>query len=147
MLYQDLCNALVVSSVLAKKEVAVHPTEIRTSISPSSAVELNTTSALANYATEAALSTHIMPKSSDERLKPYTGPNKSCVFCFKAQGTDQLGEDVDELLHGNVVHTASRLERPLSAALAGVKRSSTCHVGPNEAPSIITSVISSELGP
>nr|CAD7453156.1 unnamed protein product [Timema tahoe] len=31
----------------------VHPTEIRTSISPSSAAELNTTSALANYATEA----------------------------------------------------------------------------------------------
>nr|CAD7574561.1 unnamed protein product [Timema californicum] len=31
----------------------VHPTEIRTSISPSSEVELNTTSALANYATEA----------------------------------------------------------------------------------------------
>nr|CAD7196327.1 unnamed protein product [Timema douglasi] len=31
----------------------VSPTEIRTSISPSSAVELNTTSALANYATEA----------------------------------------------------------------------------------------------
>nr|CAD7392126.1 unnamed protein product [Timema cristinae] len=30
----------------------VHPTEIRTSTSPSSAVELNTTSALANYATE-----------------------------------------------------------------------------------------------
>nr|CAD7394399.1 unnamed protein product [Timema cristinae] len=33
--------------------VQIHPTEIRTSISPSSAVELNTTSALANYATEA----------------------------------------------------------------------------------------------
>nr|CAD7200086.1 unnamed protein product [Timema douglasi] len=33
----------------------VHPTEIRTLISPSSAVELNTTSALANYATEAVL--------------------------------------------------------------------------------------------
>nr|CAD7394640.1 unnamed protein product [Timema cristinae] len=31
----------------------VNPTEIRTVISPSSAVELNTTSALANYATEA----------------------------------------------------------------------------------------------
>nr|CAD7452302.1 unnamed protein product [Timema tahoe] len=30
----------------------VYPTKIRTSISPSSAVELNTTSALANYATE-----------------------------------------------------------------------------------------------
>nr|CAD7198018.1 unnamed protein product [Timema douglasi] len=33
----------------------VHPTEIRTSISPSSAVKLNTTSALANYATEAGI--------------------------------------------------------------------------------------------
>nr|CAD7426884.1 unnamed protein product [Timema monikensis] len=32
----------------------VHPTEIRTSISPSSAVGLNTTSVLANYATEAS---------------------------------------------------------------------------------------------
>nr|CAD7586415.1 unnamed protein product [Timema genevievae] len=35
------------------KPPPVHPTEIRTSIYPSSAVELNTTSALANYATEA----------------------------------------------------------------------------------------------
>nr|CAD7195356.1 unnamed protein product [Timema douglasi] len=35
------------------KTTPVHPTEIRTSISPSSAVELNTTSALDNYATEA----------------------------------------------------------------------------------------------
>nr|CAD7444562.1 unnamed protein product [Timema bartmani] len=38
-----------------EKPPPVHPTEIRTSISPSSAVELNTTSALANYATEAGL--------------------------------------------------------------------------------------------
>nr|CAD7571921.1 unnamed protein product [Timema californicum] len=35
-----------------EKPPPVHPTEIRTSISPSSAVELNPTSALANYATE-----------------------------------------------------------------------------------------------
>nr|CAD7196152.1 unnamed protein product [Timema douglasi] len=33
----------------------IHPTEIRTSISPSSAVELNTTSELANYATEVGI--------------------------------------------------------------------------------------------
>nr|CAD7257396.1 unnamed protein product [Timema shepardi] len=39
------------------KTTPVHPTEIRTSISPSSAVELNTTSALANYAIEAAADT------------------------------------------------------------------------------------------
>nr|CAD7259921.1 unnamed protein product [Timema shepardi] len=38
-----------------EKPPPVHPTEIRTSISPSSVVELNTTSALANYATEAVL--------------------------------------------------------------------------------------------
>nr|CAD7197185.1 unnamed protein product [Timema douglasi] len=42
------------------KKTSVHPTEIRTSISRSSAVELNTTSTLANYATEAA-----RPVSSD----------------------------------------------------------------------------------
>nr|CAD7203276.1 unnamed protein product [Timema douglasi] len=40
--------------VAQKLNCTLHPTEIRTSISPSSAVELNTTSALANYATEAA---------------------------------------------------------------------------------------------
>nr|CAD7406260.1 unnamed protein product [Timema poppensis] len=41
---------------ILEKPPPVHPTEIRTSISPSSAVEqLNTTSALANYATEAGL--------------------------------------------------------------------------------------------
>nr|CAD7200964.1 unnamed protein product [Timema douglasi] len=37
---------------IEEKPPLVHPIEIRTSISPSSAVELNTTSALANYATE-----------------------------------------------------------------------------------------------
>nr|CAD7198198.1 unnamed protein product [Timema douglasi] len=37
----------------------VHPTEIRTSISLSSAVELNTSSALANYASEAVHPTEI----------------------------------------------------------------------------------------
>nr|CAD7266727.1 unnamed protein product [Timema shepardi] len=36
-----------------EKPPPVHPTEIRTSISPSSAVEFNATSALANYTTEA----------------------------------------------------------------------------------------------
>nr|CAD7266217.1 unnamed protein product [Timema shepardi] len=40
---------------LIEKPPLVHLTEIRTSISPSSAVELNTTSALANYATKAVL--------------------------------------------------------------------------------------------
>nr|CAD7429655.1 unnamed protein product [Timema monikensis] len=38
---------------ISEKPAPVHSAEIRTSISPSSAVELNTSSALANYATEA----------------------------------------------------------------------------------------------
>nr|CAD7575807.1 unnamed protein product [Timema californicum] len=45
--------------VRVEKPPPVHPTEIRTSISPSSAVELNMTSALANYATEAVHPTEI----------------------------------------------------------------------------------------
>nr|CAD7602476.1 unnamed protein product [Timema genevievae] len=43
----------LVIALTVGKPPPVHPTEIRTSISPSSAVGLNTTSALANYATEA----------------------------------------------------------------------------------------------
>nr|CAD7424395.1 unnamed protein product [Timema monikensis] len=46
-------NAPIVSNI--RVEVNVHPTDIRTSISPSSAVELITTSTLANYATEAVM--------------------------------------------------------------------------------------------
>nr|CAD7576279.1 unnamed protein product [Timema californicum] len=38
---------------IKEKPPPVHATEFRTSISPSSAVKLNTISALANYATEA----------------------------------------------------------------------------------------------
>nr|CAD7201923.1 unnamed protein product [Timema douglasi] len=48
---------------------AVHPTEIRTSISPPSAVEqLNTTNALANYATEAGSSPTLAWKESGKPL-------------------------------------------------------------------------------
>nr|CAD7198346.1 unnamed protein product [Timema douglasi] len=43
-------------------KIVVHPTEIRTLISPSSAVGLNTTSALANYATEAEAMLIMFPK-------------------------------------------------------------------------------------
>nr|CAD7589724.1 unnamed protein product [Timema genevievae] len=55
----QLANALVVLSSTAEdgeieeKPPPVHPTKIRTSISPSSVVWLNMTGALANYATEA----------------------------------------------------------------------------------------------
>nr|CAD7569350.1 unnamed protein product [Timema californicum] len=50
-------EALSMTNLAAEKPPPVHPTEIRTSSSPSSAVGLNTTSALANYATEVGNST------------------------------------------------------------------------------------------
>nr|CAD7595006.1 unnamed protein product [Timema genevievae] len=52
-----------------------YPTEIRTSISPSSAVELNTTSALANYATELGGSTDPLPLTPPLPLNPRLGLN------------------------------------------------------------------------
>nr|CAD7259210.1 unnamed protein product [Timema shepardi] len=51
------------------KTTPVHPTEIRTSISPSSAVELNTTSALANYATEAVIKRKMSSKTGTKSGK------------------------------------------------------------------------------
>nr|CAD7261468.1 unnamed protein product [Timema shepardi] len=51
-----------------------HPTEIRTSISPSSAVELNTTSVLANYATEAGPKNKHGTGSRDRRRSKSRSP-------------------------------------------------------------------------
>nr|CAD7408960.1 unnamed protein product [Timema cristinae] len=48
---------------LEKLFQCVQPTKIRTSISPSSAVELNTTNALANYATEAGILALSVPEA------------------------------------------------------------------------------------
>nr|CAD7578383.1 unnamed protein product [Timema californicum] len=45
------------SQLTSDSQHLVHPTEIRTSISSSSAVDLNMTSSFANYATEAGLKT------------------------------------------------------------------------------------------
>nr|CAD7198815.1 unnamed protein product [Timema douglasi] len=56
----------------------IHPTEIRASISPSSAVELNTTNALANYATEAGYSHNRL----DCRLREDRGSNPGRRFRF-----------------------------------------------------------------
>nr|CAD7199260.1 unnamed protein product [Timema douglasi] len=52
-----------------EKKTPVRPTEIRTSISTSSAVELNLTSALANYTTEAGKTTPSSP-DRDSNLDP-----------------------------------------------------------------------------
>nr|CAD7394639.1 unnamed protein product [Timema cristinae] len=63
--------------IVMEKPLPVHPTEIRTSISPSSAVELNTTSALANYATE-EVNPHLRGGRVENHLgnPPASSPNR-----------------------------------------------------------------------
>nr|CAD7573788.1 unnamed protein product [Timema californicum] len=68
--------------------IQVHPTEILTSISPSSAVELNTTSALANYTTEAdniqnsflELGQFIARTKDPDDIEPLDRPNYNQVL-------------------------------------------------------------------
>nr|CAD7602657.1 unnamed protein product [Timema genevievae] len=82
----------------------VHPTEIRTSISPSSAVELNTTGALANYATKAGLFT-ISYRSRAE------GDVRRLVT--KVRGLEQINDALKSEL--SVFHQwASQQTRPLT---------------------------------
>ncbi|CAG2058312.1 unnamed protein product, partial [Timema podura] len=59
------CESKARTFLTQEKPPPVHPTEIRTSISPSSAVGLNTTSALANYATEAVRKRVCLKKQID----------------------------------------------------------------------------------
>nr|CAD7429324.1 unnamed protein product [Timema monikensis] len=54
------------------KTTPVHLTEIRTSISPSSAVEFNMTRSLANYATEAGF--------KERKIEKYSGNSKELVI-------------------------------------------------------------------
>nr|CAD7266401.1 unnamed protein product [Timema shepardi] len=61
----------IVESHLGKNHPQFTRPEIRTLISPSSAVELNTTSALANYATEAGLIVMLLGDS---------GVGKTCLL-------------------------------------------------------------------
>nr|CAD7574513.1 unnamed protein product [Timema californicum] len=61
-----------------EKPPSVHPTEIRTSISSSSVVELNTTSALANYATEDRKTTLRIPDQETNADIPVIGSPICC---------------------------------------------------------------------
>nr|CAD7452330.1 unnamed protein product [Timema tahoe] len=67
----------------------VHPTDIRTSISPSSAVELNTTSALANYATEAGQQNIPMPPRPSSGQSDGSGPTRLSHSPMSSQSSYQ----------------------------------------------------------
>nr|CAD7445835.1 unnamed protein product [Timema bartmani] len=69
----------------------VHPTEIRTSISPSLAVELNTTSALANYATEAGMGSQKIGERQWRTQNMYLGMTNN-QGCVGAEGGERRGE-------------------------------------------------------
>nr|CAD7400438.1 unnamed protein product [Timema cristinae] len=75
------------------KTTPVHPTEIRISISPSSAVNLNMTSALANYATEAV---DILPL-----LRNFRGSHTQTI-------TDKVGRNEIKLICSEI-HTAKKV--------------------------------------
>nr|CAD7265191.1 unnamed protein product [Timema shepardi] len=103
-LQKHLANALVVLSSTAKdgeievriSHPPVHPTEIRTSISPSSAVELNTTSALANYATEAAVELNTTSASAN-----YATEEESKVYRLCEGGTFDREQGVQTVRVGH----------------------------------------------
>nr|CAD7264199.1 unnamed protein product [Timema shepardi] len=85
-----------------EKPPPVHPTEIRTSISPSSAVEINT-SALANYATE---NFEAVPYPKADYGKFYTGDSYIVLFTRVNKGTFSwdihfwLGNETSQILFG-----------------------------------------------
>nr|CAD7403085.1 unnamed protein product [Timema poppensis] len=91
-----------VKNHLGKKRKTVHPTEIRTSIS-SSAVELNTTSALANYATEAG---SVSEFAWRESVKQFRENHPQCILLgFQPQSPyrHQSGLlDIDALDHAAI---------------------------------------------
>ncbi|CAG2056308.1 unnamed protein product [Timema podura] len=98
----------------AEKPLPVHPTEIRTSISPSSAVELNTTSALANYATEAGLCNFgsVRVKEEPEPEEEKTS-EKAKEFFKKIAGEDM---EVDWLELKDILDYAMRKELPRASS-------------------------------
>nr|CAD7395440.1 unnamed protein product [Timema poppensis] len=76
----------LIGSILSftEKPPPVHPTEIRTSISPSSAVELNTPRALANYATEN------VSGSGKDMGQAYVNFTRNCMDQIRSKVNDEL---------------------------------------------------------
>nr|CAD7406675.1 unnamed protein product [Timema cristinae] len=71
-----------------EKPPPIHPTEIRTSISPPSAVEINTTSALANYATEAGLKVRDLASWKCDASNKCSGINQPLKYIWGDAMTD-----------------------------------------------------------
>nr|CAD7586460.1 unnamed protein product [Timema genevievae] len=90
----------------------VHPTEIRTSIFPSSAVELNTTSTLANYATEAVHPTEIRTS-----ISPSSAVELNTTSALANNATEAGSSPESHLLFYLVATSGSELLACLSSAV------------------------------
>nr|CAD7394577.1 unnamed protein product [Timema cristinae] len=88
----------------------VHPTEIRTSISSSSAVELNTTSALANYATEDISDVH--PTEIRASISPSSAVELTTTSALANYATEAV--EVNPHLRGRRLETNSGKPAPSS---------------------------------
>nr|CAD7573658.1 unnamed protein product [Timema californicum] len=78
-----------------KNHPPVHPTEIRTSISPSSAVELNTTSALANYSSEAVYPTEIRTSISPSSAVELNTTSALANYATEAEVKEGFGNQIN----------------------------------------------------
>nr|CAD7256520.1 unnamed protein product [Timema shepardi] len=75
------------------KTTPVHPTEIRTSISPSSVVKLNMTSALANYATEAGRHPILIKVDPANEATRLARPTNTHLTPYPGDETDEHAAD------------------------------------------------------
>nr|CAD7463219.1 unnamed protein product [Timema tahoe] len=121
------------------KPPSVHPTKIRTSISSSSAVELNTTSALANYATEAGhdrFTFRVLPKGNCSYCTPidpaqdivfllYTRRNPDLPFQLKLNDDDLLSLSPFDHEHPTVFYIHGFTEFGLGLGCNTIKEGKT----------------------
>nr|CAD7450434.1 unnamed protein product [Timema bartmani] len=95
--------------LFAPVSLQVYPTEIRTSISPSSAIELNTTSALANHTTEAGNFTYnLITDGCYESLQLFHFRNCICISNMGRKSLFIFKTDFRNL--GKVVNTFTDYE-------------------------------------
>nr|CAD7266537.1 unnamed protein product [Timema shepardi] len=83
-----LCGGKVENHLV--KTTPVHPSKIRTLISPSSAIELNTTSALANYATEAVQPTEIRTSFSPSSAVELNTTSALANYATEAENVGEI---------------------------------------------------------
>nr|CAD7593743.1 unnamed protein product [Timema genevievae] len=123
----------------------VHPTEIRTSISPSSAAELNTTGALSNCATEAEGETKKPPQSSVIETRPttqvsvVTSPPEIKPSKTTGKGSEKKASSTEQKLH----KVSSSIEEVKVAILSSVVevRAPSSVVNVLEGPQVFSSKV------